>query len=273
MPQDFVAASILGSIRKLPGFPGLSVLDLSCGRGEILSTLQREGCTIRGTHYRGDDYKLTQQFTPLMTEGLPIDPNVDLMKPLPYESESYDLVVLSEVIEHLPDFIPILREVGRVLRPGGYFVMTTPNIGRLHSRLKFFLTGTHKLIRRRVGWDLGPDELYAYHINPVDFPFLHTLLHQSGLHVRSLEFTKFKLKYAWLLLGYPVFWLATLLGLREAGASEEHRRGESDLRHWMTRPAMMASEQLLVVARKEPRHGASNPPARPSAHSARNHNL
>jgi SAM-dependent methyltransferase len=251
MPQDFVATAILKSIRALPGYPKLAVLDLSCGRGEILSALANDGCTVRGTHYRSDDYKLTTQFTPLMTGGLPIDENVDLTQPLPYPSESYDLVILSEVIEHLPNFIPILREAARVLRPGGHLVLSTPNIARLHSRLGFFLDGTHKLIRRRVGWDLGPDDLYAYHINPVDFPLLHTVLHQSGLHVRALPFTKFKPRHAWLLAGYPIFWLATQVGVRERITSEAHDRGERDLRRWMMSPAMLASEQLLVVARKD----------------------
>ncbi len=251
MPQDYVASAILESIRTLPGYPKLTVLDLSCGRGEILSAVVEDGCDARGTHYRSDDYKLTEQFTPLMTGGLPIDDGVDLMKPLPYESASFDLVVLSEVIEHLESFLPIIREIGRVLRPGGHFVMSTPNVARLHSRFRFFLTGTHKLIRRRVGWDLAASELYAYHINPVDFPFLHTLLHQSGMHVRALNFTRFKPRHAWLLLSYPLIWIATMLGTREKITTEEHRRGEHDLRRWMLSPAMLASEQLLVVARKE----------------------
>lgn len=250
MPQDFVASAILKTIRALPGYPKLEVLDLSCGRGEILSTAVGDGCTGRGTHYRSDDYKLTQQFTPLMTGGLPIDDGVDLMKPLPYESGSFDLVILSEVIEHLESFMPIIREIGRVLRPGGHFVMSTPNMARLHSRFHFFLTGTHKLIRRRVGWDLESDDIYAYHINPVDFPLFHTLLHQSGMHLRAIKFTRFKARHAWLLLAYPLVWVATQLGTREKITTDEHRRGERDLRRWMLSPAMLASEQLLVVARK-----------------------
>lgn len=253
MPQDFVATAVLKAIRALPAYPSLDVLDLSCGRGEILSSLVKDGCNGHGTHYRSDDYKLTQQFTPLMTAGLQIDDCVDLMKPLPYEPASFDLVILSEVIEHLESFMPIVREIGRVLRPGGHFVMSTPNMARLHSRLHFFLTGTHKLIRRRVGWDLSADELYAYHINPVDFPLLHTLLHLAGLHVRSLEFTRVKARHAWLLAGYPLFWLATQLGTRETITNDEQREGERDLRRWMSSPAMMASEQLLVVARKASR--------------------
>ena len=63
-------------------------------------------------------------------------------------------MVLCEVAEHLPTYIPAIAEIGRVLAPGGRLVLSTPNVARLHSRWHFFWTGTHKLIRRRVGWDL-----------------------------------------------------------------------------------------------------------------------
>ena len=166
---------------------------------------------------------------PLYTAGLTIDPDVDLTRPLPYESASRDLVLLSEVIEHLPNWMPVVREAARILRPGGYLILTTPNVLRLHSRLRFFLTGTHKLIRRRVGWDLKPDDLYAYHINPVDFPLLHTVLHQEGLSVQSLGFTRFKPQHAWLLLLYPLIAIATWLELRKELENDRQRAGVRDL--------------------------------------------
>ena len=109
--------------------------------------------------------------------------------------------------------------------------------------------------RTAVDEDLAPDELYAYHINPVDFPFFHTLLHQSGMHPCAINFTRFKARHAWLLLACPLVWVATQLWTREKITTDEHRRGERDLRRWMLSPAMLASEQLLVVARK----GAASP--------------
>jgi SAM-dependent methyltransferase len=250
MPQPFIRDAIVRRVRSLPGYPALSLLDLSCGQGEIMATFKRDGCDVRGTHYRADDYKLhsgEQKFT----AGLPIDEGIDLLEPLPYESSSRDVVLLSEVVEHLPNWIPVVREAARILRPGGWLLLSTPNILRVHSRLQFFLTGTHKLIRRRVGWDLAPNDLYAYHINPVDLPLLHTVLHQGGLTVQSLDFTRFKLQHAWLLALYPLFALATWLELRKEIETEAQRRGARDLRRWMLRPAALASEQLLVVARKQ----------------------
>jgi SAM-dependent methyltransferase len=241
--QHFITRAILDTVRGLRGFPRLQVLDLSCGRGEILAELHRAGCTVRGTHFREDDYEIKSGRESFLHDAIPVDKGVDLTKPLPYADASFDVVILSEVVEHLPTWLTVIRESGRVLRSGGALVLSTPNIARLHSRWQFFWTGTHKLIRERVGWHLGPDELYAYHINPVDFPLLHTVLFQCGLRVRKLRFTRFKPEHSWLLLFYPLIWLATFF---ETGRDE----GERDLRRWMLHPAMLASEQLLLVAAK-----------------------
>ena len=98
-----------------------------------------------------------------------------------------------------------------MLAPSGRLILSTPNVARLHSRWRFFWTGTHKLIRRRVGWDLAPDDLYAYHISPVDFPLLHTLLRQAGLSSFASTSRASSAKHAWLLLLYPFVWLSTRL--------------------------------------------------------------
>ena len=249
MPQEFVARAIVKAIRALPGHPSLRVLDLSCGRGEIIRDLARDGCEVRGTHYRSDDYKL-RDATESLLDGLTIDRGVDLLQPLLYDTGAFDVVILSEVAEHLLTAIPVVHEAGRILRPGGHLVLSTPNIARVHSRLQFFFTGTHKLIRRRVGWDIRADQLYAYHISPVDFPLLHTLLFQADLRVRALRFTRFKPTHSWLLLLYPLFWLFTRLATNTHVAPGLRREGEEDLFRWMVHPAMLASEQLLVIARK-----------------------
>ncbi len=249
MPQPHVAAAVLRAARRLPGYPRLRVLDLSAGRGEIAAALSRDGCAVRGTHFRADDYKLAGTPPPLPAEVV-IDRDVDLLRPLPYPDAAFDLVILCEVAEHLPTEIPVVAEIGRVLAPGGHLVLSTPNVARLHSRWHFLFTGTHKLIRRRTGWDLSAGDLYAYHVNPIDFPLLHTLLHQAGLSVERLDVTLFKWKHAWLLLLYPFVWIATRIETRRHRSGADHARGEEDLFQWMVRPAMLVSEQLLLTARK-----------------------
>ena len=249
MPQPHVLAAVLRAARRTPGYPSLRVLDLSAGRGEIASALARDGATVRGTHFRADDYKT--RGAPPPDPAVALDADVDLTRPLPYSDGSFDLVILCEVAEHLPTYIPVVAEIGRVLAAGGRLVLSTPNVARLHSRLHYFWSGTHKLIRRRAGWDLGADDLYAYHISPVDFPLLHTLLHQAGLSVERLDVTLFKRRHAWLMALYPFVWLAARLETKKHRSGPEHARGEEDLFRWMVKPAMLVSEQLLLTAEKK----------------------
>lgn len=47
--------------------------------------------------------------------------------PLEFENNSFDFAVSFQVIEHVEDDMSLVREVARVLRPGGRFILTTPN--------------------------------------------------------------------------------------------------------------------------------------------------
>ncbi|MBK5307539.1 MAG: class I SAM-dependent methyltransferase [Frankiaceae bacterium] len=56
--------------------------------------------------------------------------------PYPLDSEAYDAVVMTEVYEHLRDYpMRSLEECRRVLKPGGYLLLTTPNAAYLLNRL------------------------------------------------------------------------------------------------------------------------------------------
>jgi SAM-dependent methyltransferase len=52
----------------------------------------------------------------------------------PYETASFNLVIFAEIIEHLlNDPCKVLREIKRVLKPGGTLILTTPNVARLEN--------------------------------------------------------------------------------------------------------------------------------------------
>jgi SAM-dependent methyltransferase len=58
-------------------------------------------------------------------------PDIDMMR-MPYNDASFDLVVHSDTLEHVPDPVKALAECKRVLRPGGFCAFTVPIIvGRL----------------------------------------------------------------------------------------------------------------------------------------------
>jgi SAM-dependent methyltransferase len=248
MPEPAIVSSILKNIDAL-GLPTTSrVLDLSCGEGEILQHLAERGYPVEGTHYCDNDY-IIQHPSPILREATLHNP-VDLTQPLPFEDESVDLVLATEVLEHLPSHAPLLQEIGRILKPGGFFLFSTPNCHRALSRLQFLFTGTHALNGARLGWQTPVDELYSTHFNPVYFPVIHGVLHQSGLRIQRLGFTSARLSgiLASLLL-WPLALLPTLLEARHF--TKRSPEGGRDLLKWLLHPKLFLSKQIVVVATKE----------------------
>lgn len=76
-----------------------------------------------------DRFTTLDKFSSEATAALP--GNVEFVKatvpPLPFKDESFDYVVAFQVIEHISDDRTFIKEVHRVLRKGGKFIVTTPN--------------------------------------------------------------------------------------------------------------------------------------------------
>jgi len=73
--------------------------------------------------------------------------------PLPYPSESFDVVVFTEVFEHLRiNPIKTIGELRRVIRPGGFLLLSTPNL--------YSLNGLYSLLRHGRANACATDSLY-----------------------------------------------------------------------------------------------------------------
>lgn len=72
------------------------------------------------------------------------NPRIDIVSDIisiPEPSESFDAVMCVEVLEHLPDPISALKELTRLLKPGGVLVLTAPFNSLTHFSPYFFYTG------------------------------------------------------------------------------------------------------------------------------------
>lgn len=118
-------------LRALPPAPA-HVLEIGTTPGQFTTILRRAGYEVTGID-------LFPEQRAELWKSLGVDVhfcNID-ESPLPFADGSFDAVVLSEVIEHLSSSpLPALAEIARVLRPGGLFVLSTPNQFYLKSRLK-----------------------------------------------------------------------------------------------------------------------------------------
>lgn len=95
-----------------------SVLDIGCGRGFLLEQLSDRGVMgLTGM----DVYEDVESELWDYAQG-------DVTAGLPFDDAAFELVIAGEIIEHVPDPDALLREIRRVLLPGGILVLSTPNM-------------------------------------------------------------------------------------------------------------------------------------------------
>src|SRR5258708_37519722 len=107
---------------------GQDILDVGCSQGIVCLILGREGFRCTGIDIESDSIEFAQQA--LAKEDQIVRRRVRLQvydaSQLPFPDESFDTVVLGEIIEHLTQPERVLREAKRVLRHGGRVIITVP---------------------------------------------------------------------------------------------------------------------------------------------------
>ncbi len=76
---------------------------------------------------------------------------------LPYPTDAFATVFSNSVLEHIPNVVPVVREAGRVLRPGGRFIFTVPS-----NHFRALLDG---YVRRAEAGDVAGAKAYAANVD------------------------------------------------------------------------------------------------------------
>jgi SAM-dependent methyltransferase len=125
-----VIAERLGYVRK----PGDRVLDFGCGIGESVGVLLGRGFDAYGVdvgEWWGRDHAFYWHTSPVPPKQLRdrLSTTDERAYHLPYPDGYFDLIMSSQVFEHVFNYVDTFRELGRVLKPGGVSVHLFPGPG------------------------------------------------------------------------------------------------------------------------------------------------
>lgn len=176
--QKFLINNFYSSLISLSrSLEPTTILDAGCGEGFTMNKLKENGIgkKIEGVEYSKDAIQLGKKLFPNLTfkEGSAYD--------MPYENNSFDLIVCTEVLEHLEDPKKAIRELLRVTKK--YLIISVPNEPLF--MISNFLRG--KNLSR-----FGNDEGHVNHWNPSN---LKRYLTQNKVTIK-----KIRLPFPWILI-------------------------------------------------------------------------
>ena len=115
---------------------GDKILDLGCGFGRHAFEAARRGANVVALDAGRDEvegvaatFAAMVEAGELSTENLHVASVQGDALALPFPDGTFDRVICSEVLEHIPNDVGAMRELARVLRPGGTMAITVPRFG------------------------------------------------------------------------------------------------------------------------------------------------
>lgn len=214
--------AVMSLWEDLPDRSGMKVFDGGVGSGRSTRLLQELGMKVTATTIAAERPVEIPEDAQALTR-------FDLNTTWPIEDDSFNGVLLKDVLEHLENPAHIVREVVRILRPGGVVVISTPNMLNASSRIRFAVTGFYEGRKRPISYAKSTGDAGNVYIPPLTL--LHYLLAQSGMQIEKMvlgpPFIWNSLFFAVVL--YPFFWMGTTLSTsrvrRQSMLPRDARRG------------------------------------------------
>ena len=117
----------------------LRILDVGCGDQSLLKSLDNKEFILYGCDWikqKNKNKKIEYQSIDINKNGLECWP-----------SKYFDVIICSDVIEHLESPAALLREISRCMKPNGFALISFPNSWNILERTRFFLTANFRRFR------------------------------------------------------------------------------------------------------------------------------
>jgi SAM-dependent methyltransferase len=128
-PETGIHRFVARYIRALPDLTGRTVVDVPSGDGRASHLFRQRGATVLALD-------LFPEFN--RAPGVRVRA-ADMCGRLPLDDACADFLICQEGIEHVPDQLGMLNEFNRVLKPGGFLLLTTPSLSHMRARLSWLL--------------------------------------------------------------------------------------------------------------------------------------
>lgn len=234
--------AVISKVRALGLQPGAAVLDAPCGAGELSILLAQNGFQVYAADLGCD---LLPEAADCVGDRFRV---TDLNGPLPWPDSSFDLIVSVEGVEHLENAFAFFREAHRICRPGGMFLITTPNVVSLRSRVRYFGSSFFTQDPRPLNESARHP---LHHIGLRTFWEWRYLLHVSGFHLTGVSHTHIKPVSFLYGIFAPWTWLYTRLAFRKEKDRAQRERNREILRS-LASPSLLFGENILLIAKKTP---------------------
>ena len=171
------ARQYLAELARYQGTPAGRMLEVGCGEGDFLAEAEAAGYEVLGVEY-------SEAASATANERLKRG-RVEQgeLKSAKLPDAHFDVCVLNDVIEHVRDPIAFLREVQRVLRPGGALFIATPSLDSWSAR---------SMKERWMEWK--PEHLLYFNSRNIQTALLKTgfreVLIRPGTKVLNFDYVK-----------------------------------------------------------------------------------
>lgn len=210
------------------------LLDIPCGEGAFSKRLSDRGVDVSSADCENiiKFNKATFQIA-------------DMNKTLPFRDIEFDGVVCIDGIEHIERQFDFIRECHRIVKPGGFLIISTPNITALRSRWRWLLTGFHNKCKAPLN-ERNPMPLH--HINMLSLPDLRYLFETNGFTISKIVTNRIKL-ISWLyVILMPFSFIRTFIVFRKESNNDALKEINRQMLKQLFSVPVLFGETLIVKA-------------------------